>query len=146
MFRRHVIIATAPTTAPIESVFALVADGTTWPKWCRSVDKFVLEREGRGALEGPGAIRSFGFKGRTTRAEILEVVPNALLRYKLLSGLPFFDYAGKGVLSPGQIRWEIAFRVKIPGRSEYWRRFMAEFLEEFVHELAAYAEKSHAVA
>jgi uncharacterized protein YndB with AHSA1/START domain len=141
MFRRHVIIATASTTAPLDSVFALVADGSTWPNWCASVDRFVLEREGEGMREGPGAIRSFGFKGRTTRAEILEVRPNALLRYKLLSGLPFFDYEGKGVLSPGQIRWEIAFRVKTPGRSEYWRRYMDEFLTEFVQELSAHAEK-----
>ncbi|WFB11894.1 SRPBCC family protein [Streptomyces sp. LX-29] len=115
--------------------------GATWPDWCSSVDASSLEREGVDGREGPGAVRRFAFRGRTTRAEILEVRAHRLLRYRLLSGLPFFGYEGLATVHPGRIRWDLSFHVKVPGRGRYWHRYMQEFLNEFVRELAVHAER-----
>ncbi|WP_431045652.1 SRPBCC family protein [Streptomyces sp. P1-3] len=138
---KHRVTASATTAAPTEVVFALIANGATWPDWCSSVDAFSLEREGAGDREGPGAIRRFAFRGRTTRAEIVEVQPPRLLRYRLLSGLPFFGYEGRGTVSAGRIRWDLAFHVKVPGRGRHWHHYMEDFLNEFVQELSAHAER-----
>jgi uncharacterized protein YndB with AHSA1/START domain len=141
MFKQRAVAST-PISVPPEKIFALMADGTTWPDWCSSVDAFRLERTGATDREGPGAIRAFWFRGRTTRSEITEVQPDRLLRYRLLSGLPFWRYVGTGTVTDGVLHWESTFYAKLPWRGGHWRRYMQDFLNDFVRELATYADSS----
>ena len=72
-------------------MFALLADGTTWPNWA-PIDSFELERTGDPPPEGVGAIRVFK-RGRVTgRDEIVEIVPGQRLGYVSISGLAIKDY------------------------------------------------------
>src|SRR3954452_23993015 len=92
--RRRDIQVTAETAARVEIVFALLADGATWPQWS-AVESVEVERRDATGGEGPGAIRILR-RGRTTgRDEIVEVVPNQRMTYRSLSGLPVRDYVGE---------------------------------------------------
>lgn len=140
---KHHIEVSAPTKASVETVFTAMKDGNTWPVWCSSITSFELEREGLDRPEGVGAVRAFLFKGRTTRARIIEVTEPGTLRYQLLSGLPLVGYTGKGTATPGLIRWDLDFSVKESEPDDHWHKFMEEFIGEFVQELAAYADRQN---
>ena len=89
--RLRQIDVTAHSSANAEAVFALLADGATWPNWA-PIDSFALERAGDPPPEGVGAIRVFK-RGRVTgRDEIVEVVPGQRLGYVSISGLAIKDY------------------------------------------------------
>lgn len=88
---RRQIDVTAHSTADPAAVFALLADGSSWPRWS-PIDSFELERQGDPPPEGVGAIRVFR-RGRTTgRDEIVEVLRDRRLCYISLSGLPVREY------------------------------------------------------
>src|SRR6266576_108712 len=85
MKRRNVRVTEHTEAAP-EVVYALLADGTTWPEWS-PIDTFTLERAGDPPPEGPGAIHVF-VKGQTTgRDQVLELEPGRRLKYASRSGL-----------------------------------------------------------
>ena len=98
MGRRHIEV-TAHSQAGPNAVFALLADGSSWPRWS-PIEPFELERQGDPPPEGVGAIRVFR-RGRTTgRDQIVEVVPNRRLGYVSRSGLPVRDYRAHVDLEP----------------------------------------------
>ena len=130
------------TTATPEAVFALLADGSTWPSWT-SIESVTLERTGSPTPEGPGAIR-VNRRGRVTgRDQILEVVPNRRLSYTALSGLPVRDYVAHVDIEPtptgSSIRWHASFRPKIPGTGRLLQHGIRRFLNECASGLARYA-------
>ncbi|HEX4980619.1 MAG TPA: SRPBCC family protein [Ilumatobacteraceae bacterium] len=134
---------TAHTTANAEVVFALLADGTTWPNWA-PIDSFELERTGDPPPEGVGAIRVFK-RGRVTgRDEIVEIVPGRRLGYVSISGLAIKDYRasvdledtgderGDGTI----IHWRSSFFPKIPGTGRILQRGIRRFLQQCADGLA----------
>jgi uncharacterized protein YndB with AHSA1/START domain len=145
MRRRHIDI-TVQTPATPEAVYALLTDGSTWPRWT-PMDSVELEREGDPAPEGPGAIR-VNTKGKTTgRDEILELEPNRRLKYASLSGLPVRDYIGEITLARGpggtEINWHSSFFPKVPGTGWLLQRGIHKFLGECAQGLADYAPRSN---
>jgi hypothetical protein len=125
------IEVSARSSAPRDALFALLADGTTWPRWA-PLDSFRLERPGDPPPEGLGAIRVFG-RGRTTgRDEIVGLDPGHRLEYVSLSGLPVRDYHGVVDLAdahPGTtIRWRSRFSPKFPGTGWLLERGLTRFL------------------
>jgi len=144
--KRREIRVSAPTPAPAEVVYRLLADGTTWPQWS-SIESFALERAGDPPPEGVGAIRVFR-RGRTTgRDQILELVENRRLRYASLSGLPVRDYVGEVDLEPSPdrgttINWHASFRPSVPGLGRMLERGLGRFLGECANGLAEYAAAS----
>ena len=54
----QVIDQTATTGADPASVYALLADGSSWPEWS-PIDAFTLLEPGAGTPEGLGAVRLF---------------------------------------------------------------------------------------
>jgi uncharacterized protein YndB with AHSA1/START domain len=130
------------TAATPDTVFALLADSTTWPAWS-TIESVTLEREGSPAPEGVGAIR-VNQRGRVTgRDEILEVVPNQRFVYRSLSGLPVRDYVGRVELertvTGTSIHWHSEFFPKIPGTGRIMERGIGKFLMECASGLADYA-------
>jgi uncharacterized protein YndB with AHSA1/START domain len=142
MRRRHINVS-AVTAAPAETVYGLLADSTTWPRWS-PIESVELERQGDVAPEGVGAIR-VNRMGRTTgRDEILVLEPNRRLVYATLSGLPIVDYVGEVDLEPAPdggtvIRWHSSFFPKVRGTGWILQRGLRRFLGRCVHGLAEYA-------
>jgi hypothetical protein len=144
MRRRHIEVTQHSEAAPA-SLFALLIDGQTWPRWS-PIEAFELERAGDPPPEGVGAIRVFR-RGRTTgRDEIIEVVPDRRLSYRSLSGLPVRDYRAHVDLEPDgdgtTIRWEASFAPKLPGSGPLLERGLRRFLEQCARGLAEHAEQS----
>ena len=144
--RRRDIKVNAATSASPEVVYALLADGSTWPSWC-SIESVELEQPGEPPPEGVGAIR-VNRRGRTVgRDQILELVPNRKLRYTTLSGLPFRDYIGEVDLTPvpgggTAIHWHSSFFPKTPGAGWIMELGLRRFLRGCVTGLADYASAS----
>ena len=141
MRRRHIDVTKHSTATP-EAVFALLADGSTWPRWS-PIEAFELERPGDPPPEGVGAIRVFR-RGRTTgRDQIVELVPGRRLGYVSLSGLPVRDYrANIDLESDGdgtRIRWQASFAPKVPGTGWLLERSLRRFLCECAAGVAAHA-------
>jgi uncharacterized protein YndB with AHSA1/START domain len=144
MRRRHIEVTQHSEAAPA-SLFALLIDGETWPRWS-PIEAFELERAGDPPPEGVGAIRVFR-RGRTTgRDEIVEVVPDRRLSYRSLSGLPVRDYRAHVDLEPDgdgtAIRWEAWFAPKMVGAGWLLERGLRRFLERCTRGLAEHAEQT----
>ena len=138
---------TARTSANAAAVFALLADGTTWPNWA-PIDSFELERAGNPPPEGVGAIRVFK-RGRVTgRDEIVEIVPGRRLGYVSISGLAIKDYRASVDVEDGGddtggavIRWRASFFPKIPGTGALMQRGIRRFLQQCADGLAGRAAR-----
>ncbi len=141
--RRREIGARVHTTAPPEVVFALVADGASYPRWS-PIESFELEREGDPPPEGVGAIRVFRQGRITGRDLIVEIVPNRRFVYTALSGLPTRDYRGEVDLTPTadggtDIHWHSSFFPKFPGTGFLMARGLGRFVAQCANGLAAAA-------
>lgn len=142
MSRRREIDVRAHAAAPPAALFALLADGSSWPSWS-PIESFRLERPGDPPPEGPGAIRVFE-QGRTTgRDHLLEVTPDTRLRYESLSGLPVRDYTASVELTPAgggtDIRWRASFFPKYPGMGWVMQKGIGRFLGRCADGLAEHA-------
>ncbi|WP_326560706.1 SRPBCC family protein [Micromonospora sp. NBC_01796] len=153
---RQEIDVTARSVAGVETVYALLRAGATWPTWS-GLDSFELERAvppvdgngagdgGPGAHEEVGAIRVFRTGPMTSREEIVELVSARRLSYVLLSGLPLRDYRADVDLTPTlegtTIRWHSTFEAKVPGTGWFYRLFLGRFIRQTAEGLAAYAGK-----
>jgi len=142
MRRRHADV-TAHTAAPPAAVYALLADGSSYPKWS-PIESFELERPGDSQPEGPGAVRRFQ-SGRTIgHDEILELVPNRSLKYASRSPLPVRDYIGEVTLAdaPGggtTINWHSSFFPKRAGTGPLVEWGIRRFIRKCTRGLAEYA-------
>jgi hypothetical protein len=147
MSKRREIDITAGSGAKVDAVYALLADGTTGPRWS-PIESYELET-GTGP-DGIGEIRIYG-RGRTTgRDQIVEQVPGRRFAYRSLSGLPVRDYLGQVDLEPSPtgstIRWRASFFAKFPGTGALVERGIRRFLDECVQGLARYAATSEHTA
>jgi Polyketide cyclase / dehydrase and lipid transport len=140
--RRRQIDIRAHSQATPDVVFALLANGASWPDWS-PIDTFELEQLGDPPPEGVGAIRVFQ-RGRTTgRDQLVEVVPGRRLGYVSLSGLPVRFYRGRVDLQATpdgtEIRWRSSFVPTIPGTGWLLERGLRRFLQGCARGLAEYA-------
>ena len=130
------------SSASPDAIYALLADGATWPSWS-GIDSFELRQPGDGGGESLSAVRVFR-TGRTTSVErLVELVPGRRLSYALLSGLPLRDYRADVDLLPADggtlIRWHSTFAAKRPGTGWLYRRVLARFIRAAVRGLAEHA-------
>jgi carbon monoxide dehydrogenase subunit G len=137
--KRFEIDAAAQTDAPVDVVYALLRDGSTWPQWS-SIDSFEPEGDGP---EGVGAVRIFRSGRYTIRERILELVPDRRFSYGILSGLPVRDYRADIDLEPSgpgtKIRWRVSYSSKLPGLGWLLQRRFTALTERFAQSLAAHA-------
>ena len=139
---RQEIDERAWSAANPETVYALLADGTTWPTWA-GIDSFELRSPGDTGGESLNAVRVFR-TGRTTSVErLVELVPGRRLSYSLLEGLPLADYRADVDLTPKDggtmIRWHSTFVAQRPGTGWLYRRVLARFIAQGVRGLATHA-------
>ncbi len=139
---QQVIDRTATTTAAAAAVYALLADGSTWPEWS-PLGSFELVEPGDGAPEGLGALRLFTTGRIKSRERVVERSPGEVFAYELEAGLPLRDYRAVVTLTPTEggtsIRWRSTFRAKVPGTGWLYRRQLGSFIGRTVEGLAAAA-------
>jgi Polyketide cyclase / dehydrase and lipid transport len=141
----QVIDHTAATGADPVSVYALLADGSTWPGWS-PIGAFTLLEPGAGIPEGLGAVRLFTTGRHRSRERVVECRPGEVFSYVLESGLPLRDYRAVITLTPAaggtSINWRSTFRPKVPGSGRLYRRELGKFIMETVDGLAVAADRA----
>jgi Polyketide cyclase / dehydrase and lipid transport len=142
---QQVIDRTATTTADPSAVYALLADGSTWPQWS-PLGSFELLEPGDGRPEGLGAVRLFTTGRHTSRERVVERRPDEVFSYVLEAGLPLRDYRAVVTLTPTDagtsIRWRSTFRAKVPGTGWIYRRQLGDFIGRVVEGLATAAARA----
>lgn len=149
----HRIHAESRSAASPATVFALLADGTTWPDWGRW-EAFELVVPDAAGGQGPGSehvlvSRSFG---RTTRARerVTALEPGRLLEYRLLAGMPMRNYVGRVVLTGDgagtRLEWSATFDGAGRGQGWLYQRVLQWFIADAVERLAVAAEAAEAMA
>lgn len=131
---RRTVSATARSSAPVEAVWSLLSQATTWKDWS-AFTVAELEREGVPAPDGVGAIRRFGFPGYTSREEVLEFDPPHHLAYTVHAGLPLRDYRADVRLTPApgggtDISWVSSFVPPWRGSGGFWALFLGMVLRD----------------
>jgi hypothetical protein len=131
--------------APSATVFALLADGSTWPSWS-PIGSFELIEKGDGEPEGVGAVRLFSTGRVRSRERVVRSKPNEVFSYELVSGLAIRDYRAVVTLLASEngttIRWRSTFRPKTPGTGWIYQRQLKKFIGLTVSGLAAAAESA----
>jgi Polyketide cyclase / dehydrase and lipid transport len=109
---RYHVATTAVAAAPIDVVWARVADITTWSQWGQW-DETTRVREGAPAPDGVGALRRFRRGRRVHTEEVVAFEAPRRLAYEVREGFPVRDYHAEVTLeSVGggtRIRWESDF-------------------------------------
>jgi len=95
----HSISVRGRTSASAETVYALLRDGASWPRWS-PLGSFELVREGAVEPEGLGALRLFRTNGFSSYEEIVALEPGRRFGYALDHGLPLRDYVAYVDLAP----------------------------------------------
>ena len=143
----QVIERSATTSASPGAVYALLADGSTWPVWS-PIDSFELIEPGDGSPEGLGAVRLFTTGRHKSRERVVVCEPAAAFSYELEKGLPLRDYRAVITLTPvrdgTRIEWRSTFRAKVPGTGWIYRRALDAFIGQTVDGLAHTATRDHA--
>jgi hypothetical protein len=138
---------TATTRSDPASVYALLADGSTWPEWS-PIDAFELIAPGDGSPEGLGAVRLVPTGRHRSRERVVECRPGEAFAYALEKGLPLRDYKAVVTLTPTgagtSITWHSTFRPKVPGTGWLYRRELGRFIKRTVDGLAAATDRERA--
>jgi uncharacterized protein YndB with AHSA1/START domain len=132
------------SSAPVERVWAVLADARRWKEWTpfRTTE---LEREGSPDPDGVGALRRFGLSPVVSREEVVEFEPPRRLVYELRSGLPVNAYRAEVTLTPWEqgteIDWRSRFEPRIPGTGPFFRAFLTRAITDIAGRLARRAEQ-----
>jgi Polyketide cyclase / dehydrase and lipid transport len=142
---QQVIDRTATTAADPPTVWALLADGATWPEWS-PLGSFELIEPGDGVPEGLGAVRLFTTGRVKSRERVVQRTPGEVFSYVLEAGLPLRDYRAVVTLVPSDagtvIRWRSTFHAKVPATGWIYRRQLGAFIGRTVDGLAAAAARA----
>jgi uncharacterized protein YndB with AHSA1/START domain len=145
MSRQVQFTVDARSAASPAEVYALLADGATWPRWT-PFDAFELEREGEAGGESTGAIRVFTDGRIRNREEVTELIPDRLTSYRSLSGMPIRNHAASVRLASAAggtiITWDERFEATRPGTAWYLSRALRRFVQDCADGLAAHAGAS----
>jgi len=130
----------ARSAASPSAIYALLGDGSTWPRWT-PFRAFELEREGEAGGESKGAIRVLSSARIRNREELTELSPDQRFGYRSLSGLPIRNHQASVHLEPAAggtlITWHEQFEVTIPGSAWYLTRALRRFVQACADGLAA---------
>ena len=101
------------SSAPVDDVWALLADARGWSRWARFSHSELLH-EGRPVPDGVGALRSFGTGPFRSQEEVVEFEPPGHLAYEIRKGMPITGYRADVHLEPRAgggttIRWSSSF-------------------------------------
>jgi uncharacterized protein YndB with AHSA1/START domain len=140
---RYRITTSTVAAAPIEVVWARVADITTWSEWGQW-DETTRTSDGAPDVDGVGARRRFRRGRRVHEEEVVAFEPPRRLAYEVREGLPVRDYHAEVTLEPvgggTRIRWESAFDGANPIGGAVVHQVLKRFMPETARRLARVAE------
>ena len=136
---------TAHTTAPLETVWPLIAEVERWKDWSFLTRSFLLV-EGGPVPNGVGARRRMAVGPFGSEEEVVLFEPPHHLGYVARKGMPVKQYRADVVLSPDgdgtTITWTGALVPKVPGTGVFVWVYARTFVRRFVRQLAAYTKRS----
>jgi uncharacterized protein YndB with AHSA1/START domain len=125
--------------APVERVFALLADHVGWQRWA-GVQEVVLRQQGDPAPNGLGAIRVLRRGGLAIEEEVTAFEPPARIGYRVSAGIPVRDCQVEIRLEPSagatRLTWDVRFRPLVPGTGWLMRRLIRPRLVDTLAGLA----------
>lgn len=118
MPRMRTIHVTRPLRAPIEQVFAVLADHEGYVRF-PGVRSCTLTQTGTPDRNGLGAIREVDLGAAWFREEITAYAPPTRLEYRILKSRPPIEHAlGRITLTPTaegcEVQWVSTFRITTP--------------------------------
>ncbi len=143
MSKRQQVRVVAESAASPAALYRLLADGPCWVAWS-PLDECVSEGLGANGEEQVGTVR-MNRRGRTRGWDrITELVPDRVLGYAHVKGLPVRDYTAAVTLTPMSdggttIVWLAGFVPRWPGTGALLHRRIETFLQECAQGLAGYA-------
>ena len=140
---RYHVATTAVAAAPIDAVWARVADITTWSQWGQW-DETKRIRDGAPSPDGEGALREF-WRGRKSHVEeVVAFEPPRRLAYEVRSGFPVRNYHAEMTLEPvgggTRIRWVSDFDGTNPVTGWVIEQALRRFFPDAARRLARAAE------
>jgi uncharacterized protein YndB with AHSA1/START domain len=140
---RYQITTSTVAAAPIETVWARLADITTWSAWGQW-DETTRTRDGAPDPDGVGALRRFRRGRRVHVEEVVAFEPPHRLAYEVREGLPVRDYHADVTLETvgggTRIRWGSAFDGANPLGGAVTNLVLKRFMPETARRLARAAE------
>ena len=135
--------------APPSAVYALLVNGSTWPRWMGVSSVEVEKAHGELVLatgEVTGDVRLIRTGRYANREQIVELIPNQRFAYVILDGM-LLDYKGVVELTktaPGGtlIQWSANYRMSFPGAAWLMKLYLRRFMQKAVSRLASLAEES----
>ncbi|RJQ82274.1 SRPBCC family protein [Pseudonocardiaceae bacterium YIM PH 21723] len=139
----HQVTVTLRCSANAEDVYALLADGASWPSWA-SVTSATVEPA---VIGSPHEIRVFRTRllgwPLTLRQQLIGCVPGRVFYYSLASGLPIRNHRGSVDLQPRKngcaITWTAGFRPEFPGTGWLLCLVLKGFLQRCLYGLVRQA-------
>jgi uncharacterized protein YndB with AHSA1/START domain len=141
------VVAEGTTLADVDTVWALVADANTYPRW-GPWNEGGYDPPAKGP-SSPGSVQRFRFGRRTTSVEkILEVDAPSRIVYMVERGIPVKNYRAEVMLTPNvpsgtSIRWAATFESTLMGRLVH--RKLQTVYRQVMHALVAETDRQHAV-
>jgi uncharacterized protein YndB with AHSA1/START domain len=141
---RQSFVVESHSSAPPETVFAVVADGSRWQDWAGPAVPRSSWASGS-PPGGIGAVRRLGLGPLSSREEIIEYDPPHRLAYALRSGEKLHHYRASVDLrtQPGggtHIVWSGVVDSTVPGLARTLRPVLKALVAGFARRLARYAE------
>lgn len=136
----------ATTPAPVSTVWSLLIDGRSWPRWSSGLDELVEDRstgldpDGR---DGVGAVRAFRTGRVVTGERLTELVEDRRLAYADAFNFALREYRAVVELTPTAeggtaIDWRGTWRTK-PGAGWIMPFVLPRVMRRMADDLAAYA-------
>jgi hypothetical protein len=126
-----------------EAIYSLLKNPATYPFWSM-IDEFELIRPGTDEPHGVGSQRKFRTGRLVMHEEVVELVPNRLVAYTLLSGFPMSEYRAETILDPieggTKITWRCSFYPKYKRSGWFWRLMMFYVFRRLVRGVARASE------
>ncbi|GAA4725676.1 Polyketide cyclase / dehydrase and lipid transport [Promicromonospora umidemergens] len=140
--------ASATTSAPPHTVWDLLIDGRTWPRWSSGLDELVQERSsgldphGRDSV---GAIRAFRTGRIVTGERLTELAPQQRMAYEDAFNFALKDYRAVIELEPTStggtnIDWHGTWRTR-PGIGWTLPFVLPGVMQRMADDLADYAAR-----
>jgi uncharacterized protein YndB with AHSA1/START domain len=141
---RQSFVVESDSSAPPETVFAILADGSRWQDWAGPVVPRSSWASGS-PPGGVGAVRRLGLGPLSSREEIVEHDPPHRLAYALRSGEQLHHYRAAVDLhrQPGggtHIVWSGVVESTVPGLARALGPVLKKLVAGFARRLARYAE------
>lgn len=137
------VSVTRHASASPEFLFQLLDDASTWPNWS-IIGSVHFERPADATAQLVGARRTFTTGLLRMQEEITRRVPNEVIEYALMSGLPLYHYKGRIELEPSgagtAITWSTTFRTRSWASRWLWKPVIASIISRVSRDAVREAE------